>query len=159
MADSNVLMDILAGDLAQDAFRLPWAFMIPDVILFELRLPYSWNLQGQGLIEMELSEVGVRHVEELARKYPKHPGRLDLFALVLALQESAVLLTGDGALRKAAFNEGVEHHGTLWLLDAMIEEGVISGEKGCKSLELMRSAGRRLPKKDVLARIDAWNPP
>jgi len=87
--------------------------MIPDVILFELRLPYSWHLQGQGLVEAELSEVGVQKVAELVKKYPQHPGRLDLFALVLAMQESAVLLTGDGALRKAASNEGVEYHGTL----------------------------------------------
>lgn len=159
MADSNVWLDLLAGDLAPDVFRLPWMFIIPDVILFELRLPYSWNLQSQGLVEMGLSEVGVRRVEELVMKYPKHPGRLDLFALVLAIQENAVLLTGDGALRKAASNEGVEHHGTLWLLDALVKEKVISETRGCASLELMSSAGRRLPKKDVLARMDAWNPP
>ena len=151
-------MDLLSGELASDAFRLPWTFMIPDVILFELRLPYSWSLQGQGLVEAELSEVGVQKVQELVKKYPKHPGRLDLFALVLAIQESAVLLTGDGALRKAASNEGVEHHGTLWLLDAMIEEGTISEAKGGTSLELMLNAGRRLPKKEVLARMATWNP-
>ena len=130
--------------------------MIPDVILFELRLPYSWSLQGQGLVEASLSDAGVLKVEELVKKYPKNPGRLDLFALVLAMQESAVLLTGDGALRKAASNEGVEHHGTLWLLDAMVDEGAISGAKGCQSLELMLNAGRRLPKKEVLARMAAW---
>lgn len=152
-------MDLLAGELASDALRLPWTFMIPDVILFELRLPYSWNLQGLGLVEAELSKVGVKKVEELVKKYPKHPGRLDLFALVLAMQENAVLLTGDGALRKAASNEGVEHHGTLWLLDAMVDEGAISGARGCQSLELMLNAGRRLPKKEVLARMAAWKPP
>jgi hypothetical protein len=149
-------MDLLFGELASDAFRLPWTFMIPDVILFELRLPYSWNLQGQGLVEASLSEVGVLKVEELIRKYPQNPGRLDLFALVLAIQENAMLLTGDGALRKASSNEGVEHHGTLWLLDAMVNGGEITGEKGCESLELMRNNGRRLPKKEVLTRLDAW---
>ena len=152
-------MDLLAGELASDALRLPWTFMIPDVILFELRLPYSWSLQSQGLVEASLSDVGVLKVEELVKKYPKNPGRLDLFALVLAMQESAVLLTGDGALRKAASNEGVEHHGTLWLLDAMVDEGAISGAKGCQSLELMLNAGRRLPKKEVLARMAAWKTP
>ena len=149
-------MDLLSGEITSEALSLPWTFMIPDVILFELRLPCSWNLQGQGLLEAELSQAGVKKVEELIKRYPKRPGRLDLFALVLAMQESAVLLTGDGALRKAAFNEGVEHHGTLWLLDAMVEEGTISKEKGCTALELMLNAGRRLPKKAVLARMTAW---
>ncbi len=40
---------------------------------------------------------------------------------MLAMQEGSLLLTGGKALRKAASQEGVEVHGTLWLLDAMVE--------------------------------------
>ncbi len=72
------------------------------------------------------------------------------------MQEGSLLLTGDEALRKAASQEGVEVHGTLWLLDAMVEGGAISEAEGYRSLELMRNAGRRLPKKEVSIRIAAW---
>ena len=68
--------------------------MAPDVVLAEILLPYSWKLQGLGLIEMELSGSGMLKAEELVRKYPR-PGRRDILSLVLAMQEKAILITGD----------------------------------------------------------------
>lgn len=44
--------------------------------------------------------------EELVRKYPL-PGRRDILSMVLAMQERAILLTLDEALRKASFGRGV----------------------------------------------------
>jgi predicted nucleic acid-binding protein len=125
-------------------------------VLAEILLPYSWKLQGLGLIEMELSGSGTLKAEELVRKYPR-PGRRDILSLVLAMQEKEILLTGDEALRKAASGEGVKVHGTLWLLDAMVKEEAISKEDGCRSLDRMVNSGRRLPKKEVSARIAAWS--
>lgn len=84
--------------------------------------------------------------EELARRYPR-PGRIDLISLVLAMGEKAMLLTGDEALRVAAFQEGVEVHGTLWLLDTMVELGAISRAEGHRSLELMRMLEVVCPRK------------
>ncbi|MGD0951750.1 MAG: hypothetical protein ABR985_05050 [Methanotrichaceae archaeon] len=71
----------------------------------------------------------------MVQKYPKHPGRIDLFALVLAIEEKTTLLTGDNALRKAALQEGVDVHGIIWLLDKMIQDKVISKAEGCRSLK------------------------
>ena len=65
---------------------------------------------GHGLIKISLPGSAILKAEELARRYP-HPGRIDLISLVLAMEEKAMLLTGDEALRKAAFQEGVEVHG------------------------------------------------
>jgi predicted nucleic acid-binding protein len=115
-------------------------------VLAEILLPYSWKLQGLGLIEMELSGSGMLKAEELVRKYPR-PGCRDILSLVLAMQEKAILLAGDEALRKAASREGIEVHGTLWLLDPMVKEEAISKIDGCRSLDRMINSGRRLPKK------------
>jgi hypothetical protein len=155
VTDANLWIDLLCGELAANAFRLPWEFMAPDVVIAEILLPFSWDLSGMGLIEKDLPSSGVLKVEELVRKY-RRPGRRDLFSLVLAMQENALLLTGDEALRKAASKEGIEVHGTLWLLDAMIEGGAISDAEGYRSLEMMVNAGRRLPKKEVSARMASW---
>jgi predicted nucleic acid-binding protein len=156
VTDANLWIDLLHGEIENRVFSLPWKFIAPDVVLAEILLPYSWKLQGLGLIEMELSGTGMHKAEELVRKYPR-PGRRDILSLVLAMQERAMLLTGDEALRKAASEEGIEVHGTLWLLDAMVKEEAISKEEGCRSLEKMLDAGRRLPKKEVSARIAAWS--
>jgi hypothetical protein len=147
-------LDLLIGRVEAQVFRLHWEFMAPDMVIAELLLP-SWNLLGMGLAEMSLSGSEMLDVGELAKKYPR-PGRIDLISLFLAMRENAVLLTGDEALRVAAQKEGADVHGTLWLLDVMMEEGAISKAEGYRSLELMSNAGRRLPKNEVSARMSSW---
>jgi len=159
VTDANLWMDLLSGNLESKVFGLPWQFMAPDVILAEVLIPYSWNLQGLGLIEKELPGDGVQKVENLISKYPKNPGRRDLFALVLAKDEGAILLSGDRALRKAAYKEGVEVHGTIWLMDNMVDGGIISPHDASDSLHQMLNDGRRLPQSEVNARIASWNTP
>ncbi len=145
---------MLYGRIEAQAFRLPWEFMAPDMVIAELLLP-SWNLLGLGLIEKSLSGLEMLEAEKLEKKYSQ-PGRIDLISLFLAIREKAILLTGDEALRVAAQKEGANVHGTLWLLDAMVENGAISKAEGYRSLELMINAGRRLPKNEVILRMNLW---
>jgi len=145
---------LLYGRIEAQAFRLPWEFMAPDMVIAELLLP-SWNLLGLGLIEKSLSGLEMLEAEKLEKKYSQ-PGRIDLISLFLAIREKAILLTGDEALRVAAQKEGANVHGTLWLLDAMVENGAISKAEGYRSLELMINAGRRLPKNEVILRMNLW---
>jgi predicted nucleic acid-binding protein len=132
--------------------------MAPDIIILELLLPYCWNIVGLGLKEMSLSSSAIQRVEDLVMKYPKYPGRRDLFALSLAIEEEAILLTGDEALRKAAIQEGVPAHGTLWLLQNMVSGGAISEAEGHAGLSRMLTAGRRLPKKETQELLGSWDP-
>jgi len=92
-------------------------------------------------------------VADLAARYLR-PSRQDLFALVLAETLGATLLTGDGALREAAREMGVEVHGTIWLLDQMMAHGIIDGQKRAQALRLMIDSGSRLPKDEVESRLD-----
>jgi predicted nucleic acid-binding protein len=95
----------------------------------------------------------VLKVADLAARYLR-PSRQDLFALVLAETLGATLLTGDGALREAAREMGVEVHGTIWLLDQMMAHGIIDGQKRAQALRLMIDSGSRLPKDEVESRLD-----
>ena len=120
-------------------------------------MPYCWNISGLGLKEMSLSSSAVQRVEDLVMKYPKYPGRRDLFALSLATEEGAILLTGDEALRKAAVLEGVQAHEILWLLQNMVSGGVISEAEGHAGLNRMLNAKRRLPRKETQALLSSWD--
>ena len=154
VTDANLWIDLLCAEIEGRVFRLPWEFMAPDMVIAELLLP-SWNLLGLGLIEKSLSGLEMLEAEKLEKKYSQ-PGRIDLISLFLAIREKAILLTGDEALRVAAQTEGANVHGTLWLLDAMVENGAISKAEGYRSLELMINAGRRLPKNEVILRMNLW---
>ncbi len=97
----------------------------------------------------------MRKVLELATKYIR-VSRIDLFALVQAKDEEAVLLTDDKELRRAAENEGVRVHGTLWVLDQMVERGLVNRAQAAKTLEQMRVKNRYLPGAEVEKRLRQW---
>ncbi len=72
----------------------------------------------------------------------------DCIALAIAKERGLVLLTGDGALRKAAAQEGVEVMGTIDILDQFFEGEYIEGEeyKECIRRLMEKNGGKgRLP--------------
>jgi predicted nucleic acid-binding protein len=86
----------------------------------------------------------------------RRPSQNDLFGLALARAEHTILVTGDAALRRAAETEGVETHGVLWLLDGLVEQGVLSPTAACDALGEIIAAGSRLPAAEVDMRLRAW---
>jgi len=147
---------LYAGEILSRVFELPARWLVPDVLLEEeLHEPSGAWLLELGVERCELDGVQVNKVAELASRY-RRPSRLDLFALVQAKDGEAILVTDDGSLREAAENEGVAVHGTLWILDLMVERHLITGSEAATSLEKMIAAGRRLPEGEVRARVEAW---
>lgn len=155
VTDANFWIDLHAGNLLDDAFRLPCQWVIPDIILEELQQPNPQALRDRGLREDELSGAQVAEISELAARYPK-PSRKDLAALVLAKARGTILVTGDRDLRIAAENEGQDVHGTLWVLDEMLRTKVITPRQAANSLEAMIRHGRRLPRPEVEERLRRW---
>jgi predicted nucleic acid-binding protein len=80
----------------------------------------------------------------------------DLAALLLAQLEEAILLTGDGALRSLAEGNGIEVHGMLWVLEEMIQEGVLVSARAVRALETMLENGSRLPEAECRACLRRW---
>lgn len=130
--------------------------MAPDAVLDEVLIPYCWNIEGMGLKRGWLDGSGISLTIGLGGKYPD-PGSTDLLALAMAIQNECLLLTGDGALRSAAISEGVIVHGTLWLMDRLVESKVISEPNGATSLQLMLDGRRWLPRDETEARIAQWS--
>jgi predicted nucleic acid-binding protein len=67
-----------------------------------------------------------------------------------------MLVTGDAALRHAAEEEGVEVHGTLWLLDNLIVDGLLPSATGAFALERMQKHGSRFPQDECNDRLERW---
>jgi predicted nucleic acid-binding protein len=74
---------------------------------------------------------------------------MDHSALALAIQERCPLLTGDKDLRVAAKKEGVEVHGTLWIIEELLNQKIIQQNQAKDSFDAMRVKGSRLPWGDV----------
>lgn len=128
----------------RDLFKLPYQIEVPDMLFVdELEADHGYLLD-YGLQLGALTPASMAEVETLVIKY-KQPSRYDCFALMLAKQAQCPLLTGDQNLRKAAEQEQVEVKGTLWVVESLIEHGIIDVAAARIAYSHMRENGRRLP--------------
>lgn len=145
VSDANIIIDMAAGGLLISMFSMEECDFIAPNMLFEEELEEEHeHILELGLrLEVLTSDtLSVHH--ELVERNPE-PGRYNLFALALAKQEECPLLTGDMALRTAAQKEGVEVHGTLWLVERMVETEKISVAAARSAYEKMKEDGSWLP--------------
>lgn len=146
ISDSNILIDMEVGGLLGAMFRLDFQFAVPDVLFEEELKVRHPELPGLGLSILELTGESVEHAMELVARYGRtRTSRNDLLALALARQEACPLLTGDGDLRLACNEQGVTVHGTIWLVEQMLNAGVVDIETAAQAYEAMREDGSRLP--------------
>ena len=155
ISDANILIDIEDGNLTSVLFRLPYEIAVPD-ILFELELKEQHNyLLEAGLKVRSLTPESVKRTESLSFKYSR-PSLMDHSALALAMQEKCPLLSGDKDLRLAAKNEGIEVHGTVWVVEELLNHKLIKQFQAKSSFDSMKAKGSRLPWGDVEKVLYKW---
>lgn len=157
ISDANIIIDMNTGGILRSMFRLEVTFAVPNTLFEEeLRTDHP-DLPRLGLRSLELHEEAVRRAEQLVQKYqPVGASINDLVALALAMQEKCPLLTGDGRLRNAGEAEGVEIHGTIWLMGELVKNDVLSVRQAEAAYEKMRQAGRRLPWDEVERQLRSY---
>lgn len=148
ISDANVLIDIEFGDFTSSIFLLPYDITVPDVLFEQEMKERHSQLLDLGLKVKSLTAEAVQQVHQLIAKHSQ-PSVLDHFALALALQEKCPLLTGDKALARAARSENVEVHGTLWLIERLLDAGRINSHQAKQGFENMKTMKSRLPWGDV----------
>lgn len=153
--DTNVLIDFHKGGLLEQLFTLEAEFCTTDFVFAEQFDPSGDLLHSYGLQVMSLLPEQVVEIVELRRE-AKRTSVQDLSTFVLARDMGICLLTGDGALRALARRRAVEVHGTLWLLDMIVEQGVVESACAASALEAMMENGRRLPEAECRERLSRW---
>jgi hypothetical protein len=139
-----------SGGLLRLMFRFEATFAVPDVLFEEELRTYHPELLRLGLKPLGMREDTVGYAARLVEKYRSLGASTnDLLALALAKQEKCPLLTGDGRLRTAGQTEGIEVHGTLWLIEQLIKASAITVRQVEAGYAKMREAARRLPWSDV----------
>lgn len=144
ISDANILIDLEEGQLIEVMFQLPYHFSIPDILFEEEMEEEHSYLPGLGLKLEELSGEVMASAWTLTQKYT-NPSRHDCFALALAKDKGCPLLTGDKALRKAAETEAVMVNGTLWVMEQMIHQQLITIAQAREAYQRMKESARRLP--------------
>lgn len=153
--DTNVLFDAVDGEILLDLFRLDCRFLTTDIAVREVKTIPLADLLNLGLKVRELPGEQVQEMFELQGKNPALSTQ-DTSVLVLARHTGAVLLSGDGPLRKVSQHEGVVLHGTLWVLDRLVAGGILSPQRAAGAIEMMRQKGSRLPEEECERRGQQW---
>lgn len=156
ISDANIIIDMNTGGLLRLMFRFDATFAVPDVLYEEEFRTGHPELLRLGLKRVELRGATVVYAGRLVEKYRTLGASInDLLALALARQEECPLLTGDGRLRTAGQTEGIEVHGTLWLIEQMVRARTMTGRQAEAGYARMREAGRRLPWGEVAQQLRA----
>ncbi len=116
---------------------------MPD-LLFEQELLWLEGVDKEELLSigLELRELDGEGISE-AQAYRRNHARLsfaDTLALVLAARiDNALLLSGDGLLRRIATEHGgIEVRGVLWAADQMGSQGIVELPKLLQAYETWR---------------------
>lgn len=160
-SDTNIWIDFLAIQRLEMPFRLDYTFLMSrEVLDRELRSPADLpeQLVQAGLQQTDITEDEYWLAIEFRRRYHRI-SEADAVALAIAKNRSITLLSGDGALRKAAQAEEVPIKGTIWVFDELLGSALISEEEYLQAmieLKDQQDKGRRLPIKELDARIQRY---
>ena len=156
-SDSNIWFDFKSLRHLDWPFALDCVFcMSSDAIREELVSPPELK---QQLFDLGLQSVDIDDNEfTMAFEYTQKYTQLSIYdgmALAIAKVRGFILLTGDGPLRKAAVEEAVEVHGTLWVFDQLLDNKKILLKEYIAVLTELRNnpQGRRLPQAEITKRL------
>ena len=108
-----------------------------------------------GLLVEKLGPDGVEELMQMMGRY-EGPSYQDISVLVLAKSRNTVLITGDEALRRAASDNGVDCHGTCWLIDYLASESLITYSGAITAYDLIRKNRRNPPPDECKALLTGW---
>lgn len=160
--DANILIDLVKLDLLGPFFSLPFEFHTTNLVLGELfddqLNSYVPFIDEHLFFVAEFSEQEIIEINNLTRQFPTLSPQ-DCSAYYQAQKTGGSLITGDNSLRKFTRHHGVDVFGHLWVLDKLVETGLIMGDKAIEILErLTREINPRLglPKEECQKRIQYW---
>jgi predicted nucleic acid-binding protein len=137
---TNLEQPMAGGFAASAATELAWR--MADLARYGVRVRY---LTSSELLQHETMQVHHRALSVA-----------DAEALVIARADSAVLLTGDGSLRKAALDAGVDVRGVIGELKRLVTAVIIDPPRALSALESIVDSGSRLPGDEVAAARRQW---
>lgn len=154
VCDANILIDLVDGKVLDSFFRLPYRFLVPDILYTEELEEQHSDLLDRGLALGELTSQSMLDAERLIKQYGKSCSRNDCFVLALAGQEKCSLLTGDEKLRAAADGETTPVKGTIWVIECLVEHKIITKQRAFSAYQFMKKKGRRLPWEMAYERLE-----
>ncbi|MEN8254020.1 MAG: hypothetical protein ABFR33_00985 [Verrucomicrobiota bacterium] len=158
--DANILIDMMEGGFCDLWFALGIETHTTDQIICEINEP-DQQVQIEALVSSGKLGVASFNATEMGevvslRMQNEELTIQDCSVLKLAERLDAMLLTGDKDLRSFSRKRHIEVHGTLWILDLLVDRKLLAPRQAVAKLEKLLNAKRRLPKGECRKRLRAW---
>jgi len=158
--DTNILIDFYELGLLDALLEIDLEMHTTDFVVAELvnEEQLDWL---EELINNQKLIVNGFSSEEIAAIFEKENNNFglsltDCSAWQWAAKNDGILLTGDAQLRRMATKAGVEVHGSIWLLDELLRQGILTRKQACQAIKKLKGKNRRLPKKEIEQRERVW---
>ena len=157
VCDSSVLIELSKHRLLDKLFELGLTFAVPDV-LFSGELVYLGTYSRNDLLAFGLRVESLDpNGLEIAigfRSRRRALSLVDSFVLALASQRGWGILTEDRAMRDVAKSEGIGCYDTLWVIDNMVDAGVLDAGRFGEALQAMLDdPGCPVPNSELARRL------
>lgn len=160
--DTNIFIDLYSIGLLEEITSLDFIFYTNSFVLSELKEDASivealkdFNIEDFNLKRMK--RIQGLYIQYNNRKVSSNVSFTDCSVLLQALDLEAILLTGDKKLRKVAEENGIEVHGTLFLLNKLVEEGMLKPIEAITKIKELQGINHRLPLGEINRLIQSWN--
>lgn len=139
ISDSSVLIDLRKGLLLELFLKLPFEFVIPDMLIESELLSFTKEEINLLKKQMTIATLNGQEVEKALSIVSTLPALsiVDGFALVVAEKyPSCILLTGDKRMRSKAEETDIECHGILWIIEELVKIKSVNSKILLNALEI-----------------------
>ena len=153
ITDTNIFFDIISIGALPEFFSLDYEIFTTVFVIQEIKKSDQKEAIEVFILAKQLNVIQFNpdEIEEITRFVTRKNfrGITDKSILWKTLQLDCPLLTGDRKLRMEAEEHGVEVHGTIWVIERLVENDMISKAKGIQLLESLRKVNSSLPYDEI----------
>jgi rRNA-processing protein FCF1 len=153
ITDTNIFFDLIGIEALPEFFSLEYEICTTDFVIKEV-LQSNQKEQVEAFIraqKLTIFRLTAEEIDEI-RIFPtirQFKGITDKTVLWKSYQLKCTLLTGDGKLRKEAEDLKIEVHGSIWVVNLLVKNGIITKIKGVDLLVKLRGINTSLPNDEI----------
>jgi len=153
ITDTNIFFDIISIGALPEFFSLDYEicttiFVIQEIKKSDQKEAIEVFIRAKELNVIEFSPDEIGEISEF-KTNKSFKGITDKSVLWKSLQLECPLLSGDKKLRVEAESQGVEVHGTIWVIERLVDNNMISKAKGVHLLEYLKRVNSSLPLDEI----------
>jgi len=153
ITDTNIFFDIISIGALPEFFSLDFeicttVFVIDEIKRSDQRDAIEVFIRAKeiNVIEFTAEEIGEIYELQTSKNFK---GITDKSVLWKSLQLDCPILTGDRKLRIEAEEQGVEVHGTIWVIMRLVDNELIDKKQGVQLLESLKTVNSSLPFEEI----------